>query len=130
MFVPYSNSLTYLYRVLFLLSAGLASVCGYQYSSPYLESKHGILDTCGVCNLHGYPSVVGALLSVAFIALDPKADFLEYSMVPQMFRQVGGIISTLVISIISGWLTGKLIKPLKTSSTPNYVDSVWWHLEY
>jgi ammonia channel protein AmtB len=120
------NSLSHLYVKL----AGLASVCGYQYSSPYLESKHGILDTCGVGNLHGYPSVVGALLSVIYIALDPNAEFLEYSMVPQMFRQVGGIVSTLAISIVSGWWTGKLIKPLKTSSTPNYVDSAWWHLEY
>ena len=40
-----------------------------------LESKFDIFDTCGVGNLHGYPSLVGALLSVAFIALDSEADF-------------------------------------------------------
>lgn len=31
--------------------AGAASVYGYVYSSPYLESVYGIYDTCGVGNL-------------------------------------------------------------------------------
>lgn len=31
--------------------AGAASVYGYVYSSPYLESAYGIYDTCGVGNL-------------------------------------------------------------------------------
>jgi ammonium transporter Rh len=60
--------------------AGAASVCGYVYSSPFLESTFGIFDTCGVGNLHGYPSVVGALLSIGFIAFDAEADFLQHSM--------------------------------------------------
>lgn len=44
------------------LGAGLISVLGYFYSSPYLEENFGIFDTCGVGNLHGYPSVLGGLL--------------------------------------------------------------------
>lgn len=52
------------------VGAGLVSVYGYVYSSPYLE-KLGIYDTCGVGNLHGSVSretvcsfsVCGALLT-------------------------------------------------------------------
>ncbi|EEC50790.1 predicted protein, partial [Phaeodactylum tricornutum CCAP 1055/1] len=50
------------------MCAGAVSVYGYVYSSPYLESSWHISDTCGVGNLHGYPSVVGALLSIVFVA--------------------------------------------------------------
>lgn len=109
--------------------AGAASVYGYVYSTPYLETL-GIFDTCGVGNLHGYPSVVGALLSVAFIALDAKADFLENEMGPQMVCQLGGILSTLAVSLLGGLGTGKFAKQFKDDETPSFSDSVWWHLEY
>jgi ammonium transporter Rh len=110
--------------------AGTASVYGYIYSSPMLESKFDIVDTCGVGNLYGYPSLVGALLSVALIALDSEADFLRDSMGSQMLRQLGGILSTLVISIVSGYGTGLFISAFKGGATPTFKDSVWWHLEY
>ena len=110
--------------------AGAASVCGYQFSSPYLADKCGIHDTCGVGNLHGYPSLVGSTLSLFLIALDPQAEFLAYDLVPQMVRQFLGIVVTLVISIISGYGTGVMIKGSKDSITPSFLDKIWWHLEY
>jgi ammonium transporter Rh len=112
------------------LLAGTASVCGYTYSTPFLESKYAIYDTCGVGNLHGYPSLVGAVLSVFFIALDAEADFLDDNMASQMFRQVGGILATLAVSIASGYATGRFAHSLKDENTPSFRDSVWWHLEY
>lgn len=110
--------------------AGVASVCGYQYSSPFLAETYKIHDTCGVGNLHGYPSVVGATLSIFFIALDSKADFLSYDMGPQMVRQFLGIVVTLAVSILSGYGTGILVKGFKDPATASFVDKVWWHLEY
>jgi len=110
--------------------SGAASVYGYAYSTPYLESTYSIFDTCGVGNLHGYPSVVGALLSVVFIAFDPNAEFLEYELVPQMLRQFGGIVATLVVSISSGYATGLVAASVKGDSTVSFRDSAWWHLEY
>jgi ammonium transporter Rh len=110
--------------------AGIASVYGYVFSSPYLESRFGIFDTCGVANLHGYPSLVGGLMSIIFVAMDPDADFLEYDMVSQMFRQFAGVVATLAVAISSGYATGLFVKPLKDGTTASYKDSVWWHLEY
>ena len=118
------------YAVVTGVLAGTAIIYGYVYSSPMPESKFDIFDTCGVGNLHGYPSLVGALLSVAFIALDSEADFLRDSMGLQMLRQLGGILSTFVINIVSGYGTGLFISAFKGGATPTFKDSVWWLLEY
>jgi ammonium transporter Rh len=110
--------------------AGAVSVYGYKFSTPYLASKFGIYDTCGVGNLHGYPSVVGALLSIGFIALDPAAEFLAQEMRPQMASQFCGIVATLLVSIASGYGTGTLVSSLKDDTKLSYMDGEWWHLEY
>ena len=119
------------YAVVTGVLAGTAIIYGYVYSSPMPESKFDSFDTCGVGNLHGYPSLVGALLSVAFIALDSEADFLIDFMGSQMLRQLGrGILSTFVINIVSGYGTGLFISAFKGGATPTFKDSVWWLLEY
>ena len=113
-------------------AAGAASVYGYVYSTPYLESRFGISDTCGVGNLHGWPSLVGGVMSILYVTVDPEADFLVYDTASQMWRQLFGIVATLVISMGSGYGTGKLIKTLPGSATEgdDYSDHVWWHAEY
>ena len=111
------------------LLAGTASVYGYQFSSPYLESTYSLYDTCGVGNLHGYPSVVGALLSIVFVALYSEADFLSYDLVPQMFAQFLGIVATLVVSAGSGYGTGLWVSKMQGEEAI-YLDSEFWHLEY
>ena len=119
--------------------AGVASVYGYVYSSPYLESKYKIYDTCGVGNLHGYPSIVGGILSIIYVTLDADAEFLHYNMFQQMIRQFLGIIITLVISITSGYGTGLLVTTKlnednddesESKMKKTYHDKVWWHTEY
>jgi ammonium transporter Rh len=95
-----------------------------------LSSKLGIYDTCGVGNLHGYPSVVGGLLSIYFVMIDSQAEFLQYKVVSQMFRQLGGVLVTLAVAMVSGYGTGVVVRPLKDDKTPSYVDSAFWHSEY
>merc|ERR1712099_196588 len=87
------------------LIAGAISVWGYDYSSPALESTFGIYDTCGVGNLHGFPSVVGGLLSVLFVVIYPDADIFTSSA--QFIYQLMGVAATLAGSIVTGFITGK-----------------------
>lgn len=112
--------------------AGSASVFGYVYSTPYLEGKFGIYDTCGVGNLHGWPSIVGGLLSIIYVTMDPDAEFLIYGTPSQMLRQLLGVIATLGVAMLSGYGTGKVIKSLPGSDTEgaDYQDLVWWEGEY
>jgi len=109
------------------LAAGSVSVLGYFYSSPYLEGKFGLYDTCGVANLHGYPSVLGGLLSIIFVFFDSNADFLEYGMGTQSVIQALAVAATIVSAIVSGYITGKmvLVNPASFANVPDYEDAVW-----
>jgi len=106
------------------LVAGTISVLGYQYSSPLFESKLGLFDTCGVGNLHGYPSVVGGLLSIFFVAMEHDAEFLNYDYGSQSIAQLLAVVATLVVSIVTGFISGKMV--LTTGKHADYDDNVWW----
>jgi ammonium transporter Rh len=110
------------------LAAGSVSVLGYFYSSPYLEEKYGLYDTCGVANLHGYPSVLGGLLSIFLVATDSNADFLVYGIGTQSVIQALAVAATIVSAIVSGYITGHavLCNPAFFADVPDYEDAVWW----
>jgi ammonium transporter Rh len=42
--------------------AGLVSALGFLYLGGWLKEKIGLMDTCGVHNLHGLPGVLGAII--------------------------------------------------------------------
>jgi ammonium transporter Rh len=124
--------------------AGILSVYGYVYSTPYLERAFNVYDTCGVGNLHGLPSLLGGLSSVIFVAIsggssDVNADeFLKYGTgFGQCTRQVAGVFCTLLVSVGSGYATGKAMtseavaSELEGGGKPDeYDDGVWWEGEY
>jgi ammonium transporter Rh len=111
--------------------AGVVSVYGYVYSTPMLE-KLGVFDTCGVGNLHGWPSLLGGLASVAFVAFDGDAEFLTYGVFSQCVRQFLGVVSTIVVAVGSGYFTGTVMtKTAIAGEVPDeYDDGVWWEGEY
>jgi ammonium transporter Rh len=110
------------------LAAGLISVVGYFYSSPFLEEKFGLFDTCGVGNLHGYPSVLGGLLSIVLVCVDHNADFLEHGLGVQSIAQTLAVAGTLAASIVTGYITGMVvfINAADLFDVPDYEDLVWW----
>jgi len=107
------------------LIAGTISVLGYHHSSPYLESAFGIYDTCGVGNLHGYPSVIGGLASILFVAIDSDAEFLNWGYGAQSGFQLLAVVATLVMAKTSGFISGKLILN-NVGKHADYDDNVWW----
>ena len=108
--------------------AGTISVFGYFYSSPYLESAFGIYDTCGVANLHGYPSLLGGLLSIFLVFIDHNNDFLYYGIGTQSIVQLFAVVVTLAVAVGSGYFTGSVLihSPEIFSSVADYEDAVWW----
>ena len=49
--------------------AGVLSTFGFNKIQPFLDRVVGLKDTCGVNNLHGMPSIFGALCSVVLAAI-------------------------------------------------------------
>jgi len=107
------------------LAAGTISVLGYHRSSPFLESMFGIYDTCGVGNLHGYPSVLGGLASILFVAIDYDNLILNHEFGTQSIVQLVAVIATLTMAKISGFISGKLILN-DVGKHADYDDNVWW----
>lgn len=112
------------------VAAGLVSCYGYVAVQPWLEKKYGLTDTCGINNLHGMPSILGALFSVlgafnattknygsadgiatVFAAMqDEETGLITRTSENQALRQVAGLVITLAISIVTGLITGFLVK--------------------
>jgi len=79
------------------LIAGFISTVGFSIFQEKQEKLHKIVDTCGVSNLHGLPGIFGGLAAIVVVDnLDAGA-------------QIKGIITTVVIAIIAGLISGKII---------------------
>jgi ammonium transporter Rh len=104
--------------------AGVLSTVGYTRIQAWLEANLGFQDTCGVNNLHGMPSILGALVGVvvtgATSSSDYAADQLELiypevangnrDMGEQAWYQFAYMIVTMAIALSSGFVTGAIVK--------------------
>lgn len=111
--------------------AGVASVYGYVYSTPYLEKGYRVFDTCGVGNLHGWPSIIGGIASAMFVLVDADKEFLSRGMFQFLF-QILGVLGTILIAAVSGYGTGLvMVKYGSLETKPDeYDDAVWWEGPY
>ncbi|MBI4701801.1 MAG: ammonium transporter [Deltaproteobacteria bacterium] len=77
--------------------AGALSVIGYVLVQPKLDAALGIVDTCGVHNLHGMPGLLGGVAAIVVVPGIATA-------------QLAGIAFTVVLAFASGSLGGWLIR--------------------
>lgn len=109
--------------------AGVLSTFGYAYGSPFMEDYFKVYDTCGVHNLHGIPSLLGGLSSAMFVAIDNDAAFLHNEGIPQPVRQILAVVTTLALAIVSGYITGIVMKLTTLGeivTMDEYNDAMWW----
>lgn len=123
------------------LTCGCWSTFGYNIIMPILEANH-LHDTCGIHNLHGMPSVIGALASVFLAAYQgEKGASPAYESVfgdtagsKQWWHQLLGIFLCMSFAIFTGVLTGYLLKFIdpvdptteKVEKDPHFKDDVYW----
>lgn len=106
-------------------SAGIVSTLGFNFLQPYLEKTFSLHDTCGIHNLHGMPSVIGALASVILAGWkdnNGKHDSELYGYTVdgsgvQWWRQLVAIPICIAFAISTGLIIGyflKLFQPIPT----------------
>jgi len=88
---------THLEAMIIGVIAGALSTIGFAVFQAKQEKFHKIIDTCGVTNLHGIPGLFGGLVAIVIVdGLDPTA-------------QLKGILFTVILAILAGLLSGKII---------------------
>lgn len=124
--------------------AGIISVLGYRFLSPFMEDKLKIQDTCGVHNLHGMPGVLGAIvgaITASVATRDIYGGGLEdvfplvadgtYDASTQGIRQAISLAVTLGIALGGGLITGFILKlPIygTPADTACYEDALYWEV--
>lgn len=128
--------------------AGVLSVVGYVYVSPYLENRFHVHDTCGVHNLHGMPGVLGATAGAISAAIAGKSAYGEaigtifpgrnavcdfdtcgWSAGKQAVHQLYALLITLGIAVLGGCVTGQMINALRHSPSRRITDKEYWIVE-
>ncbi|KFP16634.1 Ammonium transporter Rh type A, partial [Egretta garzetta] len=108
--------------------AGIISVLGFHFLTPFLASKLKIQDTCGVHNLHGLPGILGGIAGIVVTAVNEETrEGVRFT--PGM--QAAALGSTIGMALAGGALTGGILKLpfLGQASDENcFDDSVYWEV--
>eukprot|EP01066_Platyproteum_vivax_P003143 Platyproteum_vivax@DN1403_c0_g1_i1.p1 len=96
--------------------AGVTSTLGFNLLSPLLKRKVGLLDTCGVLNLHGLPGFIGAVAGIFAIlggTYNKSAYGSEYADIflqgdKQALYNLYSVLITSGVSVAGGVVTGLL----------------------
>jgi len=90
--------------------AGALSTFGFAVIQSRQQKWMRLIDTCGVTNLHGLPGLMGGLAALPIIhGID-------------MQGQLSGIVLTIVIALLTGFITGKIL-PILGRRIESYEDS-------
>jgi ammonium transporter Rh len=84
------------------LLAGLISTFGFAVIQGRFQSKIKKVDTCGVLYLHGLPGLLGGIAAIFVVG---SIDYVA---------QIKGISITIVLALVAGLITGKVISLFKT----------------
>ncbi|KAL1139015.1 hypothetical protein AAG570_009076 [Ranatra chinensis] len=89
--------------------AGILSATGYVYLQPWLDSRLGIHDTCGVHNLHGMPGVLAGFVGAVGAGMASQDTYgqtglfyLFPAMAPPLFSDEMKAIQMKTIKVLPG----------------------------
>ncbi|KAF4315491.1 hypothetical protein BBO99_00009786, partial [Phytophthora kernoviae] len=123
------------------LVAGVVSVLGYRFVSPFLERTLRLSDTCGILNLHGMPSIIGGVAGAIITASVPDrfyGDSLTEMYSARAWRGAGeqawyqllGTVVSVAIGTVSGFLVGVFLNSPRffRQQKLKYEDEEWFHV--
>jgi ammonium transporter Rh len=100
-------------------AGGAISTLGYQFVQPFLQSKLGLHDTCGVHNLHGMPAVFGGVISIIMAEAKYDSSILVNGKGEAGGYQAAAIGVSFAVAIAGGAVAGILMK-----ITENFMKSM------
>lgn len=124
--------------------AGILSAAGFLWLGKWLQEKIGLMDTCGVHNLHGMPGILGGVLGAISAAAAEVAFENDNAALVDTFKalkdgkrttgeqgwiQLGALGITLVISVLSGALCGYLASHCGADKIAIFTDDDHWEAE-
>jgi ammonium transporter Rh len=81
--------------------AGCITTAGFVFVQPFLFKKFGILDTCGIHNLHGMSGLLGGFAAVVAVPAIAKAE-------------LSGMVLTVALALTAGLICGVVLKATGT----------------
>ena len=118
--------------------AGTVSVLGYKFLQPRLEKTIGLHDTCGVHNLHGMPGIIGGICSAIAAGASSYEKYGDelYEIFPEVHKgrssidqggyQILCLSITLVLALLSGTISGYIVKAITASPEQYFQDQYFW----
>ncbi|KAF5839982.1 ammonium transporter family-domain-containing protein [Dunaliella salina] len=122
------------------MAAGGLGTLGFEYLTPFLDTRLGLRDTCGIHNVHGLPGILGSFVAgLASLGMTTKDFFTRdcAEVTPrecggfQLGYQIAGICVAMGISIVWGLIVGTIItyfnplKELELSLVECFDDGPW-----
>jgi len=121
--------------------AGLLSVWGFKFLTPFMSRRYHIQDVAGVHNLHGMPGVLSCLVGI-FACINAYRNQSQFYpndftiLFPQGTLQAGfqtaGLFITLGIALVGGTFTGFLMSAVISKGTFRknhyFTDRRFWTL--
>eukprot|EP00933_Yihiella_yeosuensis_P003770 TRINITY_DN10703_c1_g1_i1.p1 TRINITY_DN10703_c1_g1~~TRINITY_DN10703_c1_g1_i1.p1 ORF type:complete len:457 (+),score=89.79 TRINITY_DN10703_c1_g1_i1:139-1371(+) len=94
--------------------AGCLSTFGFIQSPLF-----GAVDTCGIHNLHGMPGLLGGVVSIIVPSLVKNTGI-------DQGNQTLGLFGTLIIAVITGALTGQVLRCTREPDNEPFSDEGFW----
>ncbi|KAG7385776.1 hypothetical protein PHYBOEH_008902 [Phytophthora boehmeriae] len=123
------------------LIAGIVSVLGYRYVTPFLEEKIGLSDTCGILNLHGMPSIIGGVAGAIITASVSDSNYGSSltevyaardwrGSGEQAWYQLLALVIAVAMGTVSGFIVGFYLKSpvIFRQQKLKYEDEEWFHV--
>lgn len=109
--------------------AGALSTFGFTRVQSIIEDKFGIHDSCGVHNLHGMPALLGTVVVTIATAIPSCQGNVVYSEY-QSLSQALGALATLTVALVTGSLTGLLLKATRSHAHTDkeFDDDAHWEV--
>eukprot|EP01132_Coremiostelium_polycephalum_P003910 gene3910-4881_t len=120
--------------------AGVVSVLGYVFLTPFLNKRCGIQDTCGINNLHGMPGFIGCIATViaawrgnnGYGNYGSDYDAIFRAGENQARNNAAETFITIGIAVVGGLITGVILKFVgkigKLRQEEYFNDNAFWHV--